>query len=284
MGYIQKDGFDFVEDLKGNPEFFLLKGINLDKELSYITQNRITALYLTYFESAAIVDLDFLADIPFIEKININDLDVDYSGIYFLTDLKVAILSVKNKKQHLDYTKFKKIELLSIDWYKDFPDLSEMKKLRELYIWKFKPKSNSFSELLLPKYLDLLHVTDTNIESMIGLQNLHIRQLEVYFGSKLVSLKGLEDLSEYLDTLVLDNCKKIKYFEPLSKCVKMKKMILTKCGEIQTLRWLQEMKNLKMFTFSGTNIIDGNLSFCFGIDYVYFKNAKHYNHRVEEFS
>lgn len=173
---------------------------------------------------------------------------------------------------------------MSIDWYKHFPDLSQNKELKELYIWKFKPQSKSFKGILLPIDLDLLHITETNIESLDGIESLNIKQFEAYYCSKLKSLKGLERVSTTIDTLILENCKNILDFESLSQCLKMKKIILTKCGDIPNLKWLVPMKELKMLTFSGTNILDGDLSYCFGIDYVYFKNSKHYNHRVEDFS
>jgi hypothetical protein len=189
-----------------------------------------------------------------------------------------------NRGQHLNFEKFKYLETLSIDWYSDFADLSKNRNLKELYIWKFKPKGKSFKDLVLPQNLDLLHITESNIESFKGLEGLAIKQLEAYYCSNLKSLEGLEIVSGSLERLILENCKNIVNFDPLGHCTLMKKIILTKCGNIPNLKWLALIKDLKMFTFLGTNILDGDLSYCFGIDYVYFNNAKHYNHRVNEFS
>ena len=43
-------------------------------------------------------------------------------------------------------------------------------------------------------------------------------------------------------------------------------------------------ERIKNVDFFRNKHLDGDLSYCFGIDYVYFKNSKHYNHRVEDFS
>ena len=284
MAIIKKDGFDFLDEINGIPESFILKGSNLYEEINYIKKEKILSIYLTYFESKDIVNLDFLKEINFIEKIIINDLDIEYSGLNYLDNLKHAILSVKNQKQYLDYSIFKYLETLSIDWYYKFPDLSNNNKLKELYIWKFKPKSKSFKEILLPKGLELLHITDSNVETLEGINCLGLRQFEAYYCSKLISLKGIERSRNSLTTLILENCKNLRDFESLWECSKIEKMILTNCGEIPSLKFLSKIQNLQMFTFSGTNIIDGNLDNLFNIDYVYFKNSKHYNHRIQKFS
>lgn len=283
MAIIVKDGFEFIDDIDGNPEALVIKGENLNEEVKYINSNKIKSIYLTFFKSKSINNLDFLNETNCIEKVNLNDVDVDYSGLYCLSNLKHAILSVKNKKQYLDYSKFKHLEYLSIDWYSQFPDLSSNTNLKELVIWKFKPKSKMFSELKLPKELENLQISESNILNFDGLYLTNLKKFEGHYCNFLESLKGINGVSSNLNTLILDNCIKLTDYTNLESCKKLRKIVLGDCGDISTLKWLRELKNVKHFSFWNTRLIDGDTSPCFGIDYVSFKNAKHYNHKKEEF-
>ena len=103
MAIIIKDNFDFLDDALGKtPGSLIIKGDHLKEQINYIKQEEIKSIYLSYFLSTNIRDLSFLADIPFVEKVNINDMDISYNGIYNLNNLRELILSVKNRNQHLD--------------------------------------------------------------------------------------------------------------------------------------------------------------------------------------
>ncbi|WP_396170762.1 hypothetical protein [Flavobacterium sp.] len=280
MAYINKDGYDFLCDINGNPESFVLKGDRLNAELKYILDNRITSIYLNDFDSENIINLDFLKEINFIEKINLNGLDIDYFGIYNLHNLKSAIISVKNKKQYIDYSKFKNLEYLSTDWYSSFSDLSKNEKLEELTICKFKPKSKTLLELKLPKSLKKLEIVQSNIISLEGINLININNFEAYYCS---SLESLEGINLNLQVLTLENCKKIIEFKKLEGCKKLEKIIITNCGTMKSLGWVKKLLNLKFISFVNTNVLDGDISPCIGIKYVGFNNYKHYSNKFEEF-
>ena len=53
------------------------------------------------------------------------------------------------------------------------------------------------------------------------------------------------------------------------------------CSDIKNLKFLQEM-NLKEFRFVGTNIIDGDLSYCKKIPRTIFSDKKHFSHTFKE--
>jgi hypothetical protein len=283
MAIIEKDGFEFYDDIIGNPEAFILKGIDISNEIKYLKEQKIKSIALARFESNSITDLDFLKEISFIEKISIDNESIDCAGLYYLDNLKQLMISVKNKKQFLDYSKFKKLENLSIDWYSKFPDLSQNDKLTELTIWKFKPKSKSFSDLKLPNGLENFEITESNITNLKGLDLPNLRKFEAHYSSTLESVEGIKKISPNLKILIIDFCKKLNKYDELQECLKLEKIILGNCGQIATLKWLKYLKNLSHFSFWNTKLVDGDTSPCFGVEYVNFKNEKHYNHKVEEF-
>ena len=91
-------------------------------------------------------------------------------------------------------------------------------------------------------------------------------------------------MNSSLEVLILDSCKKVKEYSDLENCKNLKKIVLSNCGDIPTLKWLLKLHKVKYFSFWDTKLVDGDTSPCFNIDYVSFKNAKHYNHKEKEFN
>lgn len=254
----------------------------LTEEIEYINDNKIISISIN---SDIVKDLDFLKNLDFIEEIYLNKFDIDYSGLYFLKNLKKITINIHDSKSkpNIDYSQFKKLEYLSLDWYNKELVLSSNSKLKTLFIWKFKPKNKSFSFISLPKSLEKIHITESNIQNFDGLNLPKLKSFEGHYCSQLSSLEGLENICENLETLTLDYCRKLIQYKELKNCLNLEKLILGDCGDIPNLNWIKPLKKLKHFSFYNTKLIDGNVSSCFGIDYVSFKNSKHYNHKIEEF-
>lgn len=282
MAIINKDGFDFYDDINGNIEAFILKGLNLNAELNYIINHNIKSIALNQFDSKSINSLKFIDSLGFIEKISLDEIDLGLQDLYSLKNLKELSVNIKNKGQHLDYSKFSKLEILSIDWYNNFPDLSKNENLKELYIWKFKPKSKSLTELSLPKNLEKLHITESNILSLEGLELDNLKVFEGHYCNTLETVKGIENFSKKLNILILDYCRKLTFYEDLKFAENIEKLILGNSGDIPNLKWLKNLTKIKHFTFVNTKLTDGDTSPCFGIDYVGFKNQKYYNYKEED--
>lgn len=284
MGIINLDGFDFIINTKNGALTMIVTGENSIDEINYIQNKNIKSIYLTFFKSKKINDLEFLKELKFIEEVNLNDLNIDYSGLYQINSLKKITLDVKNKYQQLDFSYFPKLEYLSVDWYQNFPDLSKNENLKELSIWKFKPKSKSFAELSLPKNLEKLTFTQSNIISLEGLELHNLKQFEGHYCSALESVKGIDQFCNNLNILILDYCKKLTTYEDLKHAVYINKIILGDCGDMQNLKWLKELKQMNHISFWNTNIVDGDITPCIGIDYVAFNNKRHYNLKEEYFN
>ncbi|MCA1063840.1 hypothetical protein QTG56_01250 [Rossellomorea sp. AcN35-11] len=50
----------------------------------------------------------------------------------------------------------------------------------------------------------------------------------------------------------------------------LKKPKITRCGEVLSLGFVQALSDLESLVFSGSHLIDGNLTVCEGIKYVYY--------------
>ena len=69
---------------------------------------------------------------------------------------------------------------------------------------------------------------------------------------------------------------------PLSGIYQLEELSLTNCGENENIGFIKLMKNLKVFVFIITNVVDGDLSTCIGLRYSGFFDKKHYSHKFKE--
>lgn len=277
MGMFEKDGYVFFDGFFKTPVFNFTSS-NTEKQVEYLKKNNIKNIS---FEKS-LLDFSFMDKIPFIEEVYISS-NIKPVDLYKLKNLKRIIINISKKNPFIDYSQFINLEYLSIDWYNEFPDLSNNYNLKELVVWKYKPKSKSLNELTLPKNLRKLHITESNIENLEGLALSELIEFEGHYCSSLRSLKGLEEINKKLKSLVLDYCRKLENYNSLENCRNLEKIILGDCGDIPNLNWLKNMKKIKHLSFYNTKLLDGDVSLCFGIEYVSFKNSKNYNHKIEEF-
>lgn len=279
MAQFERDGLKFFDGYFKEP-VISLDAIETRKQIDYILANRIKCISF----NAKLIDFSFLSELDFVEEIYLSKtLASDYSDFYKLYNLKRIVVSIEKNEPDLDYSKFLDLEYLSIDWHGKFPDLTKNTKLKKLAIWKFRPKSKTLGALQLPNSLESFEITESNITDLKGLSLPRIKQFEAHYCNALASLEGIDGFSNELETLILDYCRKLKSYEAIASATSLNKIILGNCGSIANLNWLSELKSVKHFAFNGTNLEDGDVGPCFGIDYVSFNNRRHYNHKLEAF-
>lgn len=278
MGIVKENGFDFYMELDGK-RILSVKGISLSEEIEYIKENKISCIAL----EPSLKEISFLKEIPFVEEVHLGKGIEDYSPMYHLIDLRRLTVNVEKKAIELDYSKFVKLEYLSIDWFSKFPNLSNNHGLKELVIWKFKPQKKSLEVLKLPNSLESLKITESDILNLEGLSATQLKKIEMYHCKGLRSVKGIETFKDTIEILILDYCRNLADYENLKFCKHLKKLILGDCGDIPSLNWLGSLKELKHFSFYNTKLIDGDLTSCLGIDYVSFRNSRTYNYKAEDF-
>ena len=277
MAEYTKDGFVFFDGFFNTP-VLNFDNLDIEKKVEYILKNNIRNISL----DQGLDNFDFLKKTNFIEEIYVSE-NIHEIDLYQLKQLKRMIVNVKKNKPQIDYSQFPQLEYLSIDWYAKFPSLIENKKLKELILWKFKPKERNFGSLSLPESIENLEITGSNVQDFLGISLPNLKKIEAHYCSNLKTLNGIESTSTTLESLIVCNCRNLTDYDILSTCSHLKKIILGDCGDIPNLNWLTKLKNVKHFSFWGTKLLDGNVEPCFGINYVSFKNAKHYNHKESEF-
>lgn len=248
--------------------------------ISYVNEQRIRSIIID-FNYYPDNKLDLLKECPKVEKIIIDSPYIkDFSGIYHLKNIKE--LNISDGKANLDFRKLPSLEILSFEWTKNISGLGELLNIRKLEIKSYRPKDGTLSELSNLENLEELNLNHGNVCSLAGVKGIaNLKTLGLYY------LKNLNDITELNSTsikeLFIENCKNIGGGVEVIKADTLQKLTLSNCGEITSLDFILKLKNLRFFSFVGTNILDGDISPCLGLEFVGFNNKKHYSHKSSFF-
>jgi hypothetical protein len=279
-----KDGFKFRKNLfNPNIEVIALASSRIDVCIDYIKKNNIqgieiNASYGSYrFNNIEILEELVDCDIKVIELIS------DYNDISVLNkfkNLEQLVLS-ENKTSILNFENFPNLKYLSLDDTKNFINLDKAILLESLAIGTLNKSSKiDFSKLV---NLKDLYIVKGNIENLDFLKNLNIEKLSISFCNKLRNISSLVTLKNTLTEILIQNCKGIESIDVLGELENLYWLKMIDLGEIPSLSFIKKLKKLKNIAFANTNILDGNLSYCEGLELVGFLDKKHYSHKNSEF-
>jgi hypothetical protein len=255
---------------------------NVQDSVDYINKHGIKEISVTH----DMCSLDFLSECPDIEIVHTgNEYLRDVTGLYQLKNLKS--LSLNDIKPSLEID-FGRIPSLEVFWGQLPPKakgVGALENLKEMRLWSYKPKSKNLEPLSLLKKLKSLELIQSNITSLKGAEGLEsLETLGLYYLRSFSSLQDIKYLSGTLKVLDIENCKKIGDFNPIVNLKGLEVLNMRGCGEIQSIKFVSQLPELKMLAFDGSTIIDGQLSPCEGIEQVYFTQKKHYSHKLKEYT
>jgi protein phosphatase 1 regulatory subunit 7 len=276
-----KDGFQIVN---GSPEDYIrVEDKNLNQYVEYINSNNIKCVTISAFWGYTLRDLGFIKNCPNIEYLVLSSpLIADISPVYNLKRLK--FLSLDSPFTNVDLSYFPTLEELQIDHHKHIHNLEKCSGLKELNTAFYNPLNRNLEELSGLMNLTSLKIYRSNIDSFKGIGSLkQLKYLFFYNLPNLHYLDELEKISDNLTVLVFEGCKKIENIEYAACLKKLKILKFPGCGNIPNILFIKQMPDLKAIVFMDSNIVDGDLSPCFGLEYAGFMNKKHYSHKFEDF-
>lgn len=162
---------------------------------------------------------------------------------------------------------------IDFDWINELRVLKKLK-LQRVLIHKFEFNRLSFLKDLI--------ITQLNLSTLDGVQNLNeLEYMNINYCSKLTDISALTNCIK-LRKLEFENTEKISNFEQLRVLQGLQGLILSNCGNIQSLKFINSMDSLKFLSFVDTNIVDGDLTPCLRLKYVGTMDKRHYNLRASE--
>jgi hypothetical protein len=189
-----------------------------------------------------------------------------------------------NKIDTVDLTIFVQLTTLACEYSQRLKGLDTCTNLKSLTLTKYKSQSKDLTTLPSLASLEFISFIQPVITSIKGIElNVNIHQLEIFSATQLVNISSLTHVN-CLEVIVFEKCPKIRNISILGGLGSLKKIVLADSGSIDSLSFIKTLHNLEFISFWGTNILDGNLSYCEGIKYVSFDNKKHYTHKQEHFT
>jgi protein phosphatase 1 regulatory subunit 7 len=185
----------------------------------------------------------------------------------------------------VDVSRIPGLEALHVDRSVNVVNFGKCKGLKELTLGSYNPSSKNMEELAHLENLRTLRVYQASVDSLKGLGGLH--RLAYLIIDRFPNLHYFEDLEKISDSMLVlsfDGCKKIENFDYVSKLKSLQVLKFINCGAIPSIKFIKLMPNLRAFVFGDTNIVDGDLSHCIGLEFVGFLGKKHYSHKWEDFN
>lgn len=224
--------------------------------------------------------VDFLRGVPELNGLVVSDGDfVDICAVESCKNLK--ILSINRNRQAISYADFKRLQDLRLFWHNKVVLPKDGTGLRRLQLTSYRASDLSN----LPVYPDLnrLRIIGSTISSLEGAQR--YKRLEDCLFAYCPKLRDASLLAETclsLKEVEFNHCKRLRDFAFLRECRNIEFLRLLCCGSIESIGFIEDMPKLKRLSFHGTNILDGDLWPCLGLDFVGFENRCHYSHTYNE--
>jgi len=259
---------------------------NFDEQLKELRKEGTHGKY-SGIEVTGIDDLSFLNEFPnllYLEVFNDNKFDTSY--VEQLQNLRG--LHWDAPKSSLNFYNFPWLEVFVGDWNKNNQNISSCRRLHQLRIWKYKPSCLNLQELIGLKRLEYLELVQTNITSLKGIEELtDLRYLDIAYSPKLNDISSLSSISSSLREIEFESLKGLKDYHLFSSLILLRKLNLVKCGDIEDLNWINNLKELEQFIFNDSKVISNDLSPLLNppkLQIVYTNNKKSYNYKCEDIS
>lgn len=212
-----------------------------------------------------------------IRGLSVSGVFEDFSivGLEDLTDLEMLCLS--GPAGVPDYAAFPK--LLELRARLDKRGLPSLPRLEVAWLEGYR-SPDARALLTAPRLRDLT-LTRPLISTLEGIEGLRrLEKLMIYAATRLRQISSLSQL-EVFEELELDACKKVEDIDAM-RSSSLKRLILSNCGSVASLKFVSNMPALSTFTFVGTKVEDGDLTPILHIESIGFDDKRHYSHRYAD--
>lgn len=229
--------------------------------------------------------LDYCPTLKYLKICPSNNADKDYDFLQLYKMPEIRKLNCKNvygsRYQFLgeiDYAQIVGLEDLSLSVNKGTINYNKIADLKSLSIGGFKGEKGDLTDLFCSRILDTLELRECKEYSLDGLEiSERLQCLYISYNKFLKDISSLGRVKDTLTALRIQNCPRIEDFSVLNELENLELLEIWGSNSLNDLKFLKNMKNLKTFIFN-VNILDGDLSPCLDLLYVYCdKSKKHYN-------
>lgn len=234
--------------------------------------------------------LDFLDRCPTVKHIKISPVSIseqifDFSTIHRSSELislhcinEFCFLEKREMSRavDIDCSKFSNLKYLSISANRGSTNYENLDALQTLVVGGYNNAEGNLKGMFSSKIVDTLQLNECGERSLDGIERSENMQcLYLLYNRKLEDISALAKVKSTLKALRIVNCAKIKDFSVLSELENLELLELWGSNSLPDLKFLNNLKKLKTFIFN-VNILDGDLTPCLNLSYVYCGKLKRY--------
>ena len=233
-------------------------------------------------------DIGFLQQCPSLEELSINpsfdSYNFDFSPLYDLPNLKKLCCHTmygqkEDRISHVDYSKFRSLEELTVCEPKGHHNIHMLKGLRVLYLSGKQPVSKTLVGAFDGEKLEELSLVTSSVRNLNGLaQAPQLKKLELSYNRSLEDITDIVSVKDTLTHLEIDSCGKVKDFSVLGQLRNLQWLKLRGNNALPNLAFLNDLPNLQTFILR-MNVVDGDLSMCLRIPSVSIIDRRHFSHK-----
>ena len=256
----KKDGFLFfinnIDEYTIYPNSLVFDPKNISKTIKYINEKNIKSIMFNSFYFKSIDDISFLNEILEIESISIQDDKIDLSPINHLKKLKR--LHFDETKQEIDLNNFPDLRIIGGNYSKKILNIARATNLEWIYLHNY--NKEDLKDFIFMKNLKFLHLNNTNIKNLIGLDYLSFLQdLDIEKAPRLDSLCGLCVKNSSLTKISIFNAKILTDLKSIENIENLEFLWLKKIPDVKNLNFLKNSKRLNNFCL-GAKLIEKEFS------------------------
>lgn len=186
------------------------------------------------------------------------------------------------KNKHIKFDDLPNEIYINFDWKETNFKTLDYSNCRYLIIWHHSSKEKNFNNLPDIENLEYLEINWSSSNSLIGLEKYKkLKRLELYYCTKIESLNGIDKINPEMEYLHIDQSKKLKGHDAITKLQDLKTLCFNDCGVVENIDFILNLNDLEDFRFVNTNVLDGQLEPLIKHPKLInagFLNKRHYSH------
>ncbi|WP_372725839.1 hypothetical protein [Novipirellula sp.] len=257
-----------------------------DACLSRLSKGDLAGVHISAMSHYAEKDLEFLRDFPNITAVAISyGKGIDLAGLQYLEGLEY--LTLDTYKDPPDLGQFSMLRTLSAEWSPQLSVDERNEQLEKLTLFNYKCPHSDLSYLPLIPSLKHLELNLSSVTLLDGAdRQRHVQSLHFYRFLKLTRIAAIAALSGgSLQRIKFELCKKIEDIDQLGQLESVKKITLDRCADINDLEFLRGCSQLEEFVILDTKIVSGNLRPLLELpklSYFFTSDKHHHSHTKDE--
>ncbi len=241
-------------------------------------------LHVGSYENPGLDRLDCLADFTGITRLHVMLLEhrVDLSPLKQHASTLLEYFCNDDLNPLNDAREFKALQSISQPWNSRLDLGAARSSLRVLFLDRYAPAEKDLSRLPEAPHLQELGLLRPLVTHLTHLDRFpRLEKLSLTMARSLTSVAALTGCTA-LKSLEVEGARKIQDLRAtLSNCRGLERLVLTNVAELQDVRFVEQMPQLRRLILTGTPIIDGDMTPLIDhphLEHVVFTHGKHFSH------